>query len=119
MNNNIATKLKEIRKSKNLSSFKVARETGVSRRYIIKMEKGLVTPSNPLLIALEDLYHEPLFQLYGRSRPIDFDKIMKCPAMRYTCIEVTTNKNTLSQDNLDDIYDELKEIYNNHYKETD
>ena len=112
-------KLKEIRKSKNLSSFKVAKETGTSRRYIKDMEKGLVTPPDTLLIALEDLYKEPIFKLFSRIRPADIDEIMKHPALRKLCVEVTTDKNALSQDNLDGIYDELKEIYNNHYKEAD
>ena len=80
-------KLKEIRKSKKLSSFKVAKETGASRRYIIKLEKGLVKPSDPMLIALEDLYHVPLFELYGRTRPANIDEVMKCPELRIICIQ--------------------------------
>ena len=115
----IATKLKEIRKSKKLSSFRVARETGTSRRYIHKMEKGLVKPSIPLLIALEDLYHEPLFALYSQPRPKDFDEVMRCPEMRNVCVEVTTNRNALSQDTLDGIYEELLYIYNKYFKEAD
>ena len=70
----IGNRLKEIRKSKKLSSFRVAREAGTSRRYIQKMEKGLVKPSIPLLIALEDLYHEPLFTLYRQEWPKDFEE---------------------------------------------
>lgn len=113
----VASKLKEIRKSKNLSSFKVAKETGASRRYIVQMEEGLITPSDPLLIALEDLYHESLFKFYKRTRPTDIDKVMRCPAMRKLSVEVTTNKNALSQPNLKGIYEELKAIYEDYYKE--
>lgn len=115
----IATKLKEIRKSKKLSSFKVARETGTSRRYIQKMEKGLVKPSIPLLIALEDLYHEPLFALYGQERPKYFEEIMKHPEMREISVGVTTSRQAQAKDSLDGIYEELFYIYNKYYKEAD
>ena len=116
---NTSSKLKEIRKLKKLSSFRVAREIGTSRRYIQKMEKGLVKPSIPLLIALEDLYHEPLFALYGQERPKDFEKIMKHPEMRKICVGVTTTKHAQAQNSLDEIYEELFYIYNKYVKEAD
>ena len=109
---NVTTRLKEIRKSKKLSSFKVARETDTSRRYIQKMKKGFIKPPIPLLIALEDLYHEPLFALYGQERPKDFEEIMKHPEMRKISVGVTTTRHAQAKDSLDGIYEELFYIYN-------
>ena len=83
------------------------------------MEKGLVKPSIPLLIALEYLYHEPLFTLYGQERPKDFEEIMKHPTMRKMCVDITTTRNAQAQDSLDEIYEELFYIYDKYFKEAD
>lgn len=73
-------KLKEIRKSKQLSSFKVSHALNVPRKYIKGIEHGDYAPSEPVLIALSELYQidsHALLNLYSITIHDDVKLLMQ------------------------------------------
>lgn len=85
-------KLKEIHKSKQLSSFKVSHAFNVSRKYIKGIERGDYAPSEPVLIALSELYQidsHALLNLYGITMHDDVKLLMQKPQLKNIMVGCT------------------------------
>lgn len=86
------TKLKEIRKSKQLSSFNVSHALNVPRKYIKGTERGDYAPSEPVLIALSELYQtnpQSLLNLYGITSRDDVKLLMSKPQLKAIMVGCT------------------------------
>lgn len=110
---NIAgTKLKEIRKRKGLSTFKVGSSIGITSKYIRQVEHGISPVSDASLSCLADLYQverSSLFDLYGRIENKEINPFLDNPAIRQLFTQVTSNTN-LSKNDMDAIIEEFKDM---------
>lgn len=85
-------KLEEIRKSKQLSSFKVSHALNVPRKYIKGIERGDYAPSEPVLIALSEIYQidsQTLLSLYGLTMRDDVKLLMQKPQLKNIMVGCT------------------------------
>lgn len=105
-------KLKEIRKSKKLSSFKVTSVLNVPRKYIKQIERGEYAPSEPVLIILSKIYQvdsQFLLDLYSITRRDDVMRLMQNPQLKLLMAECTARKD-LTAELYEGIIEEFKEI---------
>lgn len=62
-----STRLRELRKSKNVNQTALGNDVGVTLKQIQRYEHGLNEPTLPVLIALADYFDVSLDYLCGRS----------------------------------------------------
>lgn len=112
-------KLREIRKSKRISSFKVANKLNVSRKYIKQIERGEYAPSEPVLIVLSELYQvdsQSLLDLYGMTKRDDVMQLMRKPQLKALMAECTARKD-LTTELYEGIIEEFKEMDAKYFNE--
>ena len=105
-------KLRDIRKAKGQSVFKVGRAIGVSGSYISQVERGLCAASDAVLVALSDLYgvnKKTLFDLYKRIEDEEANRLMNNPMFRKVFTQISTDKK-LSQEEKNEIAKELERL---------
>lgn len=105
-------KLKEIRKSKHLSSFKISHALNVSRKYIKGIERGDYASSEPVLIVLSEIYKvdpQSLLDLYGITRRDDVTHLMQKPQLK-SILASCTAREDLNAELYEGILEEFKYI---------
>ncbi|MEG0152042.1 MAG: helix-turn-helix transcriptional regulator [Cellulosilyticaceae bacterium] len=115
------SKLRAIRKSTNLSVFKVGRAIGVSGSFISQIERGVRAPTDAILISLADLYAIPqsnLFDLYERLEVSELNALLSNPSLRKTFTQITADKN-LSEEDVALIVKELQKVADKYLNPTE
>ena len=110
-------KLKEIRKSKQLSSFKVSHTLNIPRKYIKGIERGDYAPSEPVLIALSELYQinsQTLLNLYGINRRDDVKLLMSKPQLKAIMVGCTAKPN-LTPTLYEEMIEEFKKMNDKYF----
>ena len=67
-------RLRNLRKSKNLSQIKVQMDTGIEQALLSKYENGVRVPPTETLIILADYYNVSVDYLLGRTDKMNVDK---------------------------------------------
>lgn len=81
-------KLKETRKSNQLSSFKVSHALNIPRKYIKRIERGDYAPTKSILITLGEHYQlkpQILLDLYSITKRDDIGYLMYKPQFKSLC----------------------------------
>ena len=90
-------KLRELRKIRGLSTYKVGKQVGVSGNYIGMIERGQKNPSEAILVSLAEIYkvdRSEIFSLYKRVANDELEQIMQLhPEIRKTMAAISTSKN--------------------------
>ncbi|MBQ1183486.1 MAG: helix-turn-helix transcriptional regulator [Clostridia bacterium] len=68
------SRLRNLRKSKNLSQIKVQMDTGIEQALLSKYENGVRVPPTETLIILADYYNVSVDYLLGRTDKMNVDK---------------------------------------------
>lgn len=68
------SRLRDLRKSKNLSQIKVQMDTGIEQALLSKYENGVRVPPTETLIILADYYNVSVDYLLGRTDKMNVDK---------------------------------------------
>lgn len=103
--------LRELRKEKKLSLFKVSKQIGISGNYLSEIERGKKNPSDFILGLLADFYDidkNKLFGMYGKFYNEDFEYLKEHPELIKLFTQIVTDKRNSD----DDIYDIAKELHN-------
>lgn len=98
---NIVFNIKALREKKNMSGYKLAKETGINRSYLYNLEKNKIkNPSFKVLIAISEKLEVDLKSLFYT----DWD-VKELEERLYLCIEKygTTAKETIEVANIIDL----------------
>ena len=98
---NIVFNIKALREKKNMSGYKLAKETGINRSYLYNLEKNKIKhPSFKVLIAISEKLEVDLKSLFYT----DWD-VKELEERLYLCIEKygTTAKETIEVANIIDL----------------
>lgn len=105
--------LRNIRKEKGISIFKVAKAINISRNYLSEIERGKKNPSDLVLEALIEFYGldiEEVFSKYGRIYSGHFESIKQHPELIKMITTISTDKR-IKNDEMIKIANELHSIY--------
>lgn len=100
-------RLRELRKTKKLSVFKVAKVLNISGNYLSEIERGLKPPSDMVLLAIAEYYNldkTELFAYYDRIVPEEKELLLGIPSLRKTITHLSVD---------DDLTDEEKDFLSN------
>lgn len=107
------SKLRNIRKKKGLSVFKVRDELGVPLSYIIKLERGKVMPSEAIIVSLAMLYEIDRKQIYDMYQLIESNRAEEIASLSPYLRQIANDRSIsklVTQEYFDEVLDELKEI---------
>lgn len=93
--------LRELRKEKHLSIFKVARAIDISGNYLSVLERGKQQPSNTVLYKIAEFYDKDvaeIFGLYDRVAPEQVKEMLAIPSFKTLLTQMSKDRKlSLSQ----------------------
>lgn len=105
--------LREMRKNKGLSLFKVAKHINISGNYLSEIERGKKNPSDLVLEALAEYYEldiQEVFERYDRVHTASYEEMKKHPELLKVIRTISTDKR-INNEELDTLANELYSIY--------